>query len=552
MTAKTDTQTAAAARLKGWTGAARRDVRLAELAILLDALAAIAFALGFATAISALVDGRNALPALLVAGASLIGRGGCNWLRSQASERAGQGLVAAARQDMAGLAAKAGPALFDGAPGGERTAQLVDRTAILSGHAAHWLPGRTAAVLTPVLVVIAIFTQSWLAGALILASTVMLPVFIWLTASETAALARAQQGALDTLAGTFESRVRMAGTIRAFNGVAREAGVIEAAADELARRTMAILRVAFLSTAVLEFFASISIALVAVYVGFKLLGVFPFETFETLTLREGLAALVLAPEFFAPVRQLSALHHARSDARAGAESLAQLAKTGDATPIVRLDALGQAPRIVWQSVDLARSGQVVLAGFDAIAEPDRITLLWGPSGCGKTSVLMSLLALAEPVGGQIRVDGEILPAGHSLASSIAWIGQKPWALEGTIRDNLHLSVPGADDAASRAALDTAGCDFIADRPEGLDMRIGPGGSGLSGGELQRLALARAVLADAPVLLLDEPTAHLNTERQDALLATLRQLASGRTVIMASHDPAARAIADAVIAMERRS
>lgn len=552
MTSRSESQMSASLRLKGWARAARHDVRLAELAILMDTLAAIAFALGFATAISALVDGRNALPALLVAAAALIGRGGFSWLRSQASERAGQGLVAAARQDMAGLAAKTGPALFDGAPAGERTAQLVDRTAILAGHAAHWLPGRTAAVLTPVLVVIAIFTQSWLAGALILASTVMLPVFIWLTASETAALARAQQGALDTLAGTFESRVRMAGTIRAFNGVAREAGVIEAAADELARRTMAILRVAFLSTAVLEFFASISIALVAVYVGFKLLGVFPFETFETLTLREGLAALVLAPEFFAPVRQLSALHHARSDARAGAESLAQLAGTGDKAPIVRLEALGQAPRIAWQSADLARSGQTVVRDFNAVAEPGRITLLWGPSGCGKTSVLMSLLALAEPVRGEIRVDGDVLPAGHSLAISIAWIGQKPWALEGTIRDNLRLAAPDADDTACLAALDTAGYDFIADRPDGLDMRIGPGGSGLSGGELQRLALARALLAGAPVLLFDEPTAHLDAERQDALLATLRQLASGRTVIMASHDPAARDIADAVIVMERQS
>ena len=139
-----------------------------------------------------------------------------------------------------------------------------------------------------------------------------------------------------------------------------------------------------------------------------------------------------------------------------------------------------------------------------------------------------------------------------LASSIAWIGQKPWALEGTIRDNLRLAAPDADDTACLAALDTAGCDFVADRPDGLDMRIGLGGSGLSGGELQRLALARAVLADAPVLLLDEPTAHLDAERQDALLATLRRLASGRTVIMASHDPAARDIADAVIVMERQS
>jgi len=546
MSENPETRQEAAARLKAWSRDSQPAIRLSLLAILLDTFAAIAFAFGFAAAISALADGRDATNGLLLAGGALGLRGAFGWLRAQASERAGQALVAAARADIARAAGRVGPALFDGADHGTRTAQLVDRTALLSGHAAHWLPGRAAAIVTPVCILAAIFTQSWLAGTLILVSTAMLPVFIWLTASETAALARAQQASLDSLAGVFEARVRMAGTIRAFNGVAREAGTIEAAADELARRTMAILRVAFLSTAVLEFFASISIALVAVYVGFKLLGVFPFETFETLTLREGLAALILAPEFFAPVRQLSGLHHARSDARASAETLAALTGGSAQSPIVRLPALARAPRISWENADLARSGTTVLRGITATAEPDTITVLWGPSGSGKTSLLLSLLGLADAVNGRIRADDRTLSRGQSLAASAAWIGQKPWALEGSVRGNLRLSAPAdRDDSALLAALDAAGCGFL-DGRGGLDYRIGPSGAGLSGGELQRLALARAIAGEARLILLDEPTAHLDAERETAFLEQVRALAAGRTVIIASHHDAVRAAADRVI------
>ena len=532
-------------RLKRWTRSATADIRLATGAVLLDTAAAIAFAFGFAATIAALADGADARTPLIVAAAALALRGVFGWLRARASEAAGQSVVATAREDIARTAGQAGPAVFDGAPGGERVAQLVDRTALLSGHAAHWLPGRAAAVITPVCIVVAIFSQSWLAGTLILASTLMLPVFIWLTASETAALARTQQASLDALSGVFESRIRMAGTIRAFNGVTREVGTIERAAEELARRTMAILRVAFLSTAVLEFFASISIAFVAVYVGFKLLGVFPFETFETLTLREGLAALVLAPEFFAPVRQLSALHHARSDARASAETLDTLAARDRQSGIERLARRETAPRIVWEGVDLQRSGTTVVRGVNAEAAPGAITVLWGPSGSGKTSLLLSLLGLAHPSAGTIRIDGAALVAGQSLAASTGWIGQKPWAIEGSVRNNLQLAAPEASDVALSTALDAAGCDFLAARG-GLDCPLGPGGSGLSGGELQRLALARAIAGGAKLLLLDEPTAHLDPDREAAFLTQIRALAPGRTVIVASHHPAVRALADHVV------
>ncbi|MEA1941155.1 MAG: thiol reductant ABC exporter subunit CydD [Pseudomonadota bacterium] len=537
---------AGAARLKAWNRAGRSAVRLSILAVLLDSFAAIAFAFGFAGTIAALADGQDAMAHLALAGTALALRGVFGWLRTQASEHAGQSLVAAARIDIARSAGKTGPALFDGADHGTRTAQLVDRTALLAGHASQWLPGRMAAVVTPVCIVAAVFTQSWLAGTMILASTVMLPVFIWLTASETAALARAQQASLDSLAGVFEARVRMAGTIRAFNGVAREAGTIEAAADELARRTMAILRVAFLSTAVLEFFASISIALVAVYVGFKLLGVFPFETFETLTLQEGLVALILAPEFYAPIRQLSGLHHARSDASASAATLGTLTADAGCPATTRLPERDCAPHIVWNKVDLARSGTTVVSGVTASAEPGTITVLWGPSGSGKTSLLLSLIGLAEPVGGHIAVDGEALGAGHSLAASAAWIGQKPWALEGSVRDNLRLAAPPVTpDSGLTAALEAAGCGFL-DARGGLDYRLGPAGQGLSGGELQRLALARAIAGDARLLLLDEPTAHLDAEREAAFLKQVRKLAIGRTVLIASHHEAVRALADRVI------
>lgn len=537
---------AGAARLKGWNRAGRPAVRLSILAILLDSFAAIAFAFGFAGTIAALAAGQDAAAHLALAGISLALRGVFGWLRTQASEHAGQSLVAAARIDIVRSAGKTGPALFDGADHGTRTAQLVDRTALLAGHASQWLPGRIAAVVTPVCIVAAVFTQSWLAGTLILASTIMLPVFIWLTASETAALARAQQASLDSLAGVFEARVRMAGTIRAFNGVAREAGTIEAAANELARRTMAILRVAFLSTAVLEFFASISIALVAVYVGFKLLGVFPFETFETLTLREGLVALILAPEFYAPIRQLSGLHHARSDASASAATLGTLTADAGCPAITRLPERDHAPHIVWNKVDLARSGTTVVSSVTASAAPDTITVLWGPSGSGKTSLLLSLLGLAEPVGGDITVDGEALGAGHSLAASTAWIGQKPWALEGSVRDNLRLAAPPATpDSGLSAALESAGCGFL-DGRGGLDYRLGPAGQGLSGGELQRLALARAIAGKVRLLLLDEPTAHLDAERETAFLKQVRELAAGRTVLIASHHEAVRAIADRIV------
>lgn len=520
---------------------------LAALAIALDAAAAIGFAYSFASAISLMTTGGEALPWLAGAIGALCVRALAQALRGQVSAAAGARMVKEARTAVLKAVATAGPAGLDGGTDGERSAQIVDRTALLAGHAAQWLPGRLATVLVPVLIVAAIFSQSWLAGVLILVSTLMLPIFIWLTASETASLARAQQDSLDSLAGTFEGRARMAGTLRAFNGVDREARTIERSADELASRTMKILRVAFLSTAVLEFFSAISIALVAVYVGFKLLGVFPFETFETVTLVEGLTALILAPEFFAPIRQMSVLHHARSDARAAAELLSGLVKPSTLPGTQHLPRRQNAFSIHWHSVDLKRGKDCVLKGFTGAAVPGEITLLWGRSGSGKTTALMSLLGLAESVAGEIRAGDIALNTRQSLAASAAWIGQKPWALEGSIRDNLRLGAPGASDDAMLLALERADCmRFLSGRRGALDYALRGGGAGLSGGELQRLAMARALLMDAPLWLLDEPTAHLDEKAQQQFLALVQRHKAGRTIVFASHSPAVREAADHVI------
>ncbi len=545
-----DTRPDGRAELARWSRRAAPYTRLSMLANGLQTLCAIGFAAAFAGAVAALADGRDPTLSLGLAALFVGLRAGLGYLSQLTAEKAGERLVCTARQDIMRLTGEGGPTVLDGAPTGERIAQLVDRTALLAGHTAQWLPGRMAAIITPVLVLIAVFTQSWLAGVLILVSTLMLPVFIWLTASETAALARAQQASLDALAGVFETRTRIAGTIRAFNAVTREADTIHAATGELARKTMAILRVAFLSTAVLEFFSSVSIALVAVYVGFKLLGVFPFPTGEILTLREGLMALILAPEFFAPIRQLSSLHHARSDAAAAAESLAGLTNAEPSTPPVRLPPLDHAPTIDWQAVALGRGGHRVLDPVTATARAGEITVLWGPSGSGKTTLLLSLLGLAETLTGQIRVDGAPLETGHSLAASAAYIGQRPWAVEGSVRDNLRLAGTAADDEAMCNALVAAGCDsFLGPKDSMLDVEIGAGGAGLSGGELQRLAIARALVGEARLLLLDEPSAHLDESREQALLATLRRIAPDRTILVASHSAAVRQMADRIIALE---
>ncbi|WP_143435609.1 thiol reductant ABC exporter subunit CydD [Henriciella aquimarina] len=536
--------------LKRWSAPARGDM-ITGLAFQLVAVGGwIAISLGVAISVGAAAEGGRATHGLIIAAIGVFVRAVCGWLAEGRFSEAGRKMVSAARGEVLDKISDSGAGLLLGATAGARTSQIIDRTAQLEGHAARWAPGIRLSVAAPLVILVAVAMQSWLAAALLLVSVLVLPVFIWLTASGTAAEARAQQGALDTLSGVFQARAAQAGLIRAFRAIGRETAVIAARAEDLRQRTLAILRVAFLSTAVLEFFASISIALVAVYVGFKLLGIFPFATGETLTLTEGLAALMLAPEFFAPIRRLSSLHHDRADAAAAAQFLSGWmdAQSTRAEPPRRLPET--APVIAFDGVSLAwPDGSTALQGLSFEAHPGKLVALTGPSGAGKSTCLLALLGHAQCVAGAITVDGRPLSKRESLSPIAAYARQTPWLMEGTLAENIAIARPQASREEIEAAATRVG---LGGGAGGLDRPLARFGSGLSGGQRQRLALARAVLMDAPLILLDEPTAHLDADAEADLIALIRSLAPGRTILVASHSPVLVESADAVVTLEPRS
>jgi len=533
--------------LKRWSGAAKAASGQAFLLQMFGLLAWVGIAFGIGYGVDNLSNGKPAGGLLVLAAGCAMVRALAGWLHDGAAARAGLVIVAAARGEIFETLKARGAGMLEGAGAGMRTSQVIDRTGKLAGYAARWVPGQRMALAGPVIVLVAVATQSWLAAALLLVSVLVLPAFIWLTLGEVTAVARAQQTSLDQLSGAFQARAAQAGIIRAFRAVTRETAVLAEVSSDLRGRTMKVLRVAFLSTAVLEFFASISVAMVAVYVGFKLLGVFPFATGETLTLAEGMTILILVPEFFAPIRKLSALHHDRADGTAAAGFLDDWLEAAAARPLPeRLPALRAAPEIAFQDVAVAFGNGARLEGVNFTARPGEMVALTGPSGAGKTTLLKLLVGQGGVTGGAVRVDGAVLAPGASLAESATWISQTPWMIEGSVADNLRLAAPEAGDADLRAALVAVGLAEAGEADALLARQLGRGGSGLSGGQRQRIGLARVILRGSGLLLLDEPTAHLDEAAEEDFIRTLWDISRTRTVILGTHSDNLRAACDHVV------
>lgn len=461
---------------------------------------------------------------------------------SIAAERAAFNAGAAARRrlrtDALSRLLHAGPARLRTHHTGELTAIVVDRIEALDGLHSRWLPAASLAIGAPLLVALAaLFADS--TGALVLVLCgLLVPVAMAAAGLGAAAASRSQFLALARLQARFLDRVRGIATIVLYGQAEAEARSLAAAADELRRRTMRVLRVAFLSSAALDLAAALAFVVLALHYGLlRLSGSLTHPA-------AALFLLLLVPEFFAPLRGFAAAYQDRLHAVGAAEALVDLPPLPAPQPLrevrtVAARGIAVAFEDVHLTWDPARGPALNGLSFRV---PDGETLvLAGPSGAGKSTVIEILLGFVRPDRGRVTINGadiaDLVP--QALARLTAWIGQRPVLFAGTIRDNIRFARPEATDAeVEEAARNASITEFSAALPDGLGTAVGEGGYGLSGGQAQRVAIARAFLKNAPLLLLDEPTAHLDPATEGLVLDSLRRLALGRTVILASHSSAA--------------
>jgi ATP-binding cassette subfamily C protein CydD len=435
----------------------------------------------------------------------------------------------------------------DQRPVGERAALVVDRIEALEGFLTRWLPAAMLAMAGPALVAAAAFSVDATSGAILLVAGLLVPVAMAVTGIGAAQASRKQFSALDRLSGRFLDRMRGLPTLVLFRQQEAEATSLRAAADELRGRTMRVLRVAFLSSASLEALAAAAIACLAVRHG-AILGLTHPDP------AGAIFCLLLVPAFFAPLRAFSQAYHERLAARGAAAELAPLLEDDGASPGYRLEEVPNKLVVTFQDVKLtydpARPPALDGLGFRVM--PGETLVLAGSSGAGKSSVLRLLMGFRRPDSGRIAFNGQdaTLLAPSELRRLTAYVGQRAHLFRATLRENIALARPEATPAEVEAAAEAARVmDFARGLPEGLDTLVGEGGFGLSGGQAQRVAVARAFLRDAPLVLLDEPTAHLDPGTEAEVLESIRRLCAGRTAIIATHSRLAQRTLGRVLEIE---
>jgi thiol reductant ABC exporter CydD subunit len=443
-----------------------------------------------------------------------------------------------------------GPEWLAGESSGELATLAGRGIEALDGYFARYLPQLVLAVLVPVAVVVRIGWSDLPSMVIVAVTLPLIPLFLALIGIATARRTEKQWRLLSVLAAHMLDVVQGLPTLRLFGRAREQAEVLRRASEQHRKATMAQLRLAFLSALVLELLATLSVALVAVTIGLRLLH-------GHVSLETGLLVLLLAPEAYLPLRAVGAQFHASMEGVTAAERVFTVLET---PPPARID--GDQPVPDLSSADLHLRGLTVRRtdrtfaapeGLDLSIRPGERVALVGPSGCGKSTVLSVLLRFVDPSGGSVLVGDVDLREidGHAWRRHLIWVPQRPHLFAGSIADNVRVGAPDADDEQVRAALAAAEADFVAALPEGPDTVLRERGGGLSAGQRQRVALARAFLRpkeETPLLLLDEPTAGLDADSERKVLAALERLAAGRTVLLVAHREASLRLVDRVVAL----
>ncbi|MFE4691647.1 thiol reductant ABC exporter subunit CydD [Streptomyces sp. NPDC056749] len=483
-------------------------------------------------------------PLLLLAAVAL-GRAGVAWLTELAAYRASAAVKSELRGRLMERASELGPDWLSGQRTGSLIALATRGVDALDDYFSRYLPQLGLAVVVPVAVLARIVTEDWVSAAIIVVTLPLIPLFMILIGWATQSRMDRQWKLLSRLSGHFLDVVAGLPTLKVFGRAKAQAESIRSITSQYRQATLKTLRIAFLSSFALELLATLSVALVAVTIGMRLVH-------GELDLYTGLVVLILAPEAYLPIRQVGAQYHAAAEGLSAAEEIFAVLET---EPVA--DGSQDVPqqlRLELDSVTVRHRGRTEpsLDAASLVVEPGETVALTGPSGVGKSTLLSVVLGFTVPDEGRVRVGGTDLSAlsPERWREQIAWVPQRPHLFAGTIADNVRLARPDADDAAVMAALREAGAyDFVAALPDGAATPLGEDGAGLSAGQRQRLALARAFLADRPLLLLDEPTASLDGETEAGIVDAVRRLAEGRTVLLVVHRPALLSVADRVVALE---